>query len=113
MLKISFIGNVGQDATTATHDGKQVINFSVAINEQWKDDKGVKKERTTWINCSLWRESKVHEYLKKGTMIHAEGTPTIKSYTDKNNIAQHNLSCNISELTLLTSKTNDDANKTK
>lgn len=108
MLKLNVIGSVGADATTNNVNGKQVINFNVAVNEKWTTSEGEKKERTTWVSCSLWRETKVVDYLKKGTKVYLDGIPSVKTYKDSKGETQANLQLNVSELILLQSKQSEN-----
>ena len=101
-LELTIIGYVGADATTNFVNGKQVINFSVCHTRNVK--KGdEKQEIAQWISCAFWSESKLHEYIKKGTLIHCTGLPSVKPFVkDKNELDVHfNLICN--QVTLLNS----------
>ncbi len=46
-----FIGNLGHDPDVADAGSVRVANFSIAVNEQWKDRDGEKQERVEWIRC--------------------------------------------------------------
>lgn len=105
MLKLQLIGNLGQDATVNNVNGKNVINFSVGVTERWKDAQGNQKERTTWVNCSMWRDNtSVAAYLKKGTQVYVEGSAEAKTYTTKQGEAIATLNVRVSEMKLLGSK---------
>ena len=56
MIKLQAIGHLGKDATTNAVNGKNVINFSVAHTEKYKDQQGNQKEKTVWVECSYWTE---------------------------------------------------------
>ena len=63
---------------------KKAISFSIAYNEKYKDNNGVSHERTTWINCTLWRENdNIARYLKKGQLVFVEGIPQVSTYVSK------------------------------
>lgn len=81
MIKLTAIGNLGKDATTNSVNGKNVINFSIAHTEKWKDNNGAEKEKTTWVECAYWNEKTgIVPYLKKGTQVYIEGTPEVRAY---------------------------------
>jgi single-strand DNA-binding protein len=86
MIKLTAIGNLGNDCVVNTVNGKQVINFSVAHTEKFKDNQGTAQQKTTWIGCNYWSDSKVAQYLKKGTLVYVEGTPEVKTYEGRNGI---------------------------
>ena len=56
MIKLQVIGNLGKDGTVNTVNGKNVINFSVAHTEKYRDAQGTQKERTTWVECAYWTD---------------------------------------------------------
>jgi len=84
MIKLQIIGNLGKDCIVKEINGKNVINFSVAHTERFKDAQGNQKERTTWVECAYWTErTAVAPYLVKGTMVYAEGAPEADAYANK------------------------------
>lgn len=71
-----IIGNVGGNPETkALPNGRSVTNFSVAVNERWKDKEGEKQERTEWYRCAAFGRTAeiVAEYVKKGNLITVVG----------------------------------------
>ena len=83
LLKMQVIGNLGRDASIKEHNGKKVINFSVAHTEKYKNSQGVVTEKTTWVECSMWEKGNVAPYLKQGQLVHIEGTPSVNAYETK------------------------------
>lgn len=82
MIRLQAIGNLGKDAITNQVNGRNVINFTVAHTERYKDGGGNMQERTTWLDCSYWTDrTAVAPYLKKGKQVYVEGTPDVRSYT--------------------------------
>lgn len=81
MIKLQVIGNLGKDCTTNEVNGKNVINFNVAHTESYKDNKGEKMQKTTWVECAYWTDKTgIAPYLKKGTMVFVEGSPEVRTY---------------------------------
>jgi single-strand DNA-binding protein len=88
MIKLQVIGNLGKDCIVKEVNGKNVINFSVAHTERYKDSQGVQKERTTWVECAYWTDrTAIAPYLTKGTTVYAEGSPEADAYMNKDNQA--------------------------
>ncbi len=82
MIKLQVIGNLGKDAIVNNVNGKNVINFTVAHTERFKDAQGNQKDRTTWVDCAYWTDrTAVAPYLKKGTQVFVEGQPDVRTYT--------------------------------
>jgi len=84
MIKIQAIGHIGKDCVVKEINGKNVINFSVAHSEKYKDAQGVQHERTTWVECAYWTDkTTIAQYLTKGKVVYAEGVPSADAYADK------------------------------
>ena len=85
--KVMLIGNLGKDPELRyTTSGVAVATFSLATNEQWKDQDGNAQERTEWHNIVAWKKLAeiCGEWLKKGKKIYVEGRIQTRSYDDKN-----------------------------
>ena len=66
----TIIGRVIKNAEINTlKNDKQVVNFSVAINNNYKTKQGERREQTTYYNCSYWINSKIAEFLTTGTLV--------------------------------------------
>ena len=102
MIKLQVIGNLGKDCTVKEVNGKNVINFSVAHSERYKDNQGNQKERTTWVECAYWTDkTAVAQYLTKGKTIYAEGAPEADAYINKENQAAATLRMRVQSIQLL------------
>ncbi|HEY8688340.1 MAG TPA: single-stranded DNA-binding protein [Chitinophagaceae bacterium] len=102
MIKLQIVGNLGKDCIVKEINGKNVINFSVAHTERFKDSQGIQKERTTWVECAYWTDrTAVAQYLKKGKMIYAEGSPEADGYLNKENQPAATLRMRVQNLQLL------------
>lgn len=84
MIKLQVIGHLGKDCIVKDINGKNVMSFTVAHSEKFKDQQGNQKERSTWVDCSYWSDrTAVAPYLKKGTQVYVEGTPEVDTYQNK------------------------------
>lgn len=102
MIKLQIVGNLGKDAIVKEVNGKNVINFSVAHAERFKDSQGNLKERTIWVECAYWLDNtKVAQYLVKGKTVYAEGTPEADAYINKDNQAAGTLRMRVQNLQLI------------
>ena len=53
--KLIVLGHVGSDADLKfTSGGKPVANFSVAVNESFKNSNGDSVDRVEWFRCVAW-----------------------------------------------------------
>lgn len=76
MKCISIIGNLGAQAVIrATSDGRQLMTFSVAVNQPNKDP--------LWFNCVSNMREKLFPYLVKGQSISVVGDLSCDLYNGK------------------------------
>jgi single-strand DNA-binding protein len=102
MIKLQVIGNLGNDAVVNNVNGKNVINFSVAHTEKYKDAQGNQLDRTIWVNCAYWTDRLgVQPYLLKGKTVYVEGTPSLEIYTTNDGRQNPKLKLNVREIQLL------------
>lgn len=108
MIKLLVIGNLGKDAVLNNVNGKNVINFTVAHTEKYKDAQGVQKDRTVWVDCSYWTDrTGVAPYLKKGTQVYVEGNPDVRTYTTQDGRNGATLTLRVLSIQLLGAKGNE------
>lgn len=69
--RVILKGRLGKDPEQRTfQDGGEVVTFSMATSESWKDKAGQRQERTQWHNVSIFDEAKgeiATRFLKKGS----------------------------------------------
>ena len=84
---IQIIGNLGGTPDLKfLNDGRsQVVNFSVAVNERWKNRDGDPQERTTWLRIVAFNGvgQACAEHLTKGDGVYVEGRLQVREYEDK------------------------------
>jgi single-strand DNA-binding protein len=108
MIKLQVIGNLGKDALVNNVNGKNVINFTVAHTEKYKDAQGNQKDKTIWVDCAYWTErTAVAPYLKKGTQVFVEGQPDVRTYTTQDGRNGASLVLRVASVQLLGAKSND------
>ncbi len=106
MIKLQIVGHLGKDCIVKEVNGKNVINFSVAHSEKFKDSTGTPKERTTWVECAYWTErTAIAPYLMKGQLVYAEGSPEADGYLNKENQPSATLRMRVRDIQLLGGKT--------
>ena len=84
--KVILIGRTGADTELKyTSNGKPVANFSLAINDSFKNGDGEQREHVEWVRCVAWgRLAEIcGEFLIKGARAYAEGRLQIRKYDDR------------------------------
>ena len=102
MVKLQVIGHLGKDAQVNSVNGKNVINFNVCHTHKFKDSQGVDRIHSLWVSCAMWRDNtRVAEFLKKGTQVFVEGEPDVSIYRDNSGQSNAQLKLRVSDVQLL------------
>ncbi|TBR18699.1 MAG: single-stranded DNA-binding protein [Chitinophagaceae bacterium] len=113
MIKMQVIGNLGKDCVVNTVNGKNVINFTIAHTEKYRDGQGNNQEKTTWVDCAYWTDkTALAQYLTKGKQVFVEGQPEVRSFTRQDGTAGASLSLRVREVQLLGGRGIDGNNQT-
>lgn len=81
--KVFLIGNLTRDPELkALPSGTSVVNFAIATNRVWKNDKGEKQEDVQFHNivCFGKQAEVIKQYMMKGSMILIEGRIQTRSW---------------------------------
>jgi single-strand DNA-binding protein len=69
------------------NSGSQVVNFSLAMSETWKDKQtGERKEKTEWANVVIFNDGLAgvaERFLKKGSKVYVEGKLQTRKWQDQ------------------------------
>lgn len=86
--KATLIGRLGKDPEARSmSNGGEVVSFSLATSESWKDKDGNRQEKTEWHNVVIFNEGigKIaKQYLRKGSQCYVEGQLQTRKWTDQN-----------------------------
>ena len=98
---MNITGRLTKDAKVSTlSDSRQVVNFSVAINESYKNKKGDRVEQTTFFECAYWISPRVAEWLTKGTVVELTGMVSARAWTGTDGELRAGLNFNTSNIKL-------------
>src|ERR1700735_3382392 len=86
--RVILVGNLGKDPEVKRlNSGDQVVNFTVATSEVWKDkNSGERKEKTEWHSVVCFNEhigKVVEQYCRKGTKVYLEGQIQTRKWKDQ------------------------------
>ena len=76
---------------------KKVVGFTLAINDSYRTD-GERRELTTFVECSYWRNEGIAEYLKKGGLVQVYGRIGVNAYLSGNNEPRATITFHVSEI---------------
>lgn len=109
MIKLQIIGHLGKDCVQKEVNGKNVINFTVAHSEKFKNASGQLQEKTIWVDCAYWTDrTGIVPYLLKGQLVYVEGSPEADAFTRQDGSAGAALRLRVREVQLLGGRTNSN-----
>ena len=83
-------------------DGREVTNFTLVINDQYKNKAGERKEVATFFKCAYLVSPKAAQYLKKGTIISVFGRIGLDVYNNTAGEAQGSLTFHVNQIRFVT-----------
>lgn len=99
MNTISILGRLTKDAEVRrTQKGTAVAGFTIASDVGFGDYK-----KTLFLDCSLWgkrAESKLVDYLNKGTQVFVSGNLEPDDWTDRDGNTRKGFKINVAEISL-------------
>ena len=79
---MNIIGRLTRDAEVrTTSQEKQVVNFSIAINDSYRNKLGERIEQTSYFDCSYWISPNVAKILTKGALVELTGRVSTRAWT--------------------------------
>lgn len=81
---MNIIGRLTRDAEVRNlPNEKQVVNFSIATNDNYRNKQGERIEHTTYFECAYWISPKVADFLTKGTLVELSGRAYTSAWLGK------------------------------
>ncbi len=99
---MEIIGRVTKDAiVTKLKDERQVVNFSIALNDYYKPqgNKEVVKI-TTYVTCTYWINPKIAAQLTKGKLVELYGRIGVNAYNNQQGEAKATLTFHVNNIKL-------------
>lgn len=104
MIKLQAIGRIGKDCTVNNVNGKNVINFTVAHSERYKDSQGNQQDKTVWVDCAYWTDrTAIAPYLVKGAQVFVEGQPEVRTFNKADGSTGVSMGLRVRDINLLSS----------
>jgi single-strand DNA-binding protein len=103
MQVIVIAGTLGADAEVKAVNGREVLNFSVACENSYKNKQGEIVKETTWYRCSVWGDpGKLQgraNVLKKGATVSVWGDKiSARPYTTQGGELKAELNLSVREI---------------
>jgi len=98
---MNIIGRLTRDAKVNTlPNEKQVVNFSVAVNDSYKNKQGERVQLTEYFNCAYWISPNVAKVLTKGALVELTGRVSAQVWLNKEGKANAALHFHTSQIKL-------------
>jgi single-strand DNA-binding protein len=98
---MNIIGRLTRDAQISTlPSDKQVVNFSVAVNDSYRNKQGERVERTEYFNCAYWISTNVAKILTKGALVELIGRVSARAWIGNDGKAYATLNFHTSQIKL-------------
>ncbi|MCL6216884.1 single-stranded DNA-binding protein [Zunongwangia pacifica] len=98
---MNITGRLTRDAEVKTlDDNRQVVNFSVAVNDSYQTKQGERVEQTAFFDCSYWITPNVAKILTKGSLVELTGRVSVRAWTDMDGKAHAGLNFHTSQIKL-------------
>ncbi len=84
-MKVTATGNIVANAIVRqTNNGKQVMNFTIAVTETYRKKGDAKATRkTTFVQCAYWGSTAIAPLLEKGVVVEVTGNIGTRVYLDR------------------------------
>lgn len=98
---MNITGRLTRNAEVRTlSNEKQVVNFSVAVIDSYKNRQGERVEQTTYFDCAYWITANVARLLTKGTLVELTGRVSTRAWVNKDGEAKAGLNFHTSQIKL-------------
>lgn len=98
---MNIIGRLTKNAEVRTvSQDKQVVNFSVATNDSYKNKEGERIKQTTYFECAYWISTSVAKILTKGTLVELSGRVYARAWQGSDGQSRAGLNFHTSQIKL-------------
>lgn len=102
---MNIIGRLTSDAQVQTlSNKKQVVNFSVAVNDNYRNKEGETIQQTTYFDCTYWISVNVAKILTKGALVELSGRVSARAWINAQGEPKAGLNFHTSKIKLHHSK---------
>ena len=96
---MEITGRLVKDAQVRkVKDNREVVNFTIVMNDRFATKAGEAKEVATFVDCSYWMSSKVAKVLSKGNVVTVSGRIGVQAYTNAKGEVKATLTMHTNEI---------------
>lgn len=99
---MEITGRIVADAEVRkTKSNKDVVSFTLAVNDGYKDRNGEWKEQSEYFQCAYWQKSTVASVLRKGAIVTISGRIHLNEYKGKDGNKYANLAFHVNSVQVI------------
>lgn len=104
--RAQLIGNLTRDPEIRDAGGHKVATFGVATSFAWKDQSGIRKEKTEFHNIVAWRKLAeiCEQYLRKGSKVYIDGRIQTRDWEGEDGVKRYRTEILIENMIMLDKK---------
>lgn len=108
--KVILVGNLTRDPEMKQLPDKSLCKFSLAMNRNFKDAAGEKKQETTYVDVTVWgkQAEACKNYLSKGSCVMVEGSLKQDSWTTEAGEKRSKHEVNATQVQFMSTKPSGD-----
>jgi len=113
---MEITGRIVADAEVRkTKSNKDVVSFTLAVNDGYRDKNGEWKEQSEFFQCAYWQKSSVASILRKGAIATISGRIHLNEYKGKDGNKYANLAFHVNSVHVISGaqKSNSPAPQTQ
>jgi single-strand DNA-binding protein len=99
---MEITGRLTDDAQKRkTTDNRELVAFTVAVNDSYKTKTGEWKEVAEYFSCAYWLNSKIADTLQKGCVVTVSGRVYLNEYKGKDGNHYANIACHVNNIKVI------------
>lgn len=103
---------IGDAEVRKTSNNRELVTFTVAVNDYYKTKSGEPKEVSEFFNCTYWLSTKIAHSLTKSSIVTVSGRVFLNEYEGKDGKHYANLGFHANGIKIIaTSKRNNTSHQ--
>lgn len=98
---MNITGRLTRDAEVkALPNDRKVVNFSIAVNDHYRNKQGEDIQQTAFFDCAYWQGANVAKILTKGALVELTGRVSARAWLGKDDAPKAGLNFHTSKIKL-------------
>lgn len=98
---MNITGRLTRDAEVRSTKQGEVVNFTVAVNDRYKNKQGEKVEKAAFFECAYWIAPNVAKLLTKGLLVELTGRVSTSAWIGRDGEPKASLNFHTANIKML------------